>query len=139
MEWSQYIEMEKFWYSLETNLKNAWTISWNATAKGIVSVMPIISGDGPRDDPNPMLNVRNSRLPTLSARDMFDGLMRPRPVVSVADRREGGRGIAMLLAEVGVGICRLFNLLEVAEGGADTLMSPISEKISPKSAYLFFE
>lgn len=97
-------------------------------------MMPIVSGDGPRDEPNPMLAVRNSKLPTLSARDIFDGLTRPRPVAS--DRREGGRGIAMLLADVGVGICRLFNLFEVAEGGADTLISPISENMSPKSVYL---
>lgn len=95
--------------------------------------MPMVNGDGPRDEPKPMLAVRNSKLPTLSARDIFDGLIRPRPVVS--DRREGGRGIAMLLADVGVGICR-FNLFEVAEGGADTLISPISENISPKSVYL---
>lgn len=64
--------------------------------------MPIVSGDGPRDEPKPMLAVRNSRLFTLSARDIFDGLTRPRPVVS--DRRDGGRGIAMLPADVGVGI-----------------------------------
>lgn len=63
----------------------------------------MVSGDGPRDDPNPMLAVLNSKLPTLSARDILDGLTRPRPVV-VSDRRDGGRGIAMLFAEVGVGI-----------------------------------
>lgn len=97
--------------------------------------MPIVSGDGPREEPKPMLAVRNSKLPTLSARDIFDGLTRPRPAAS--DRRDGGRGIAMLLADVGVGICRLFILLDVADGGADTLISPISENISPKSAYLF--
>lgn len=96
-------------------------------------MMPIVNGDGPRDDPKPMLAVRNSKLPTLSARDMLDGLTRPRPVAS--DRRDGGRGIAMLLADVGVGICRLI-LPEVADGGADTLISPISENISPKSVYL---
>lgn len=99
-------------------------------------MMPMVSGDGPRDDPNPMLAVLNSKLPTLSARDILDGLTRPRPVV-VSDRRDGGRGIAMLFAEVGVGICRLFTLFDVADGGADTFISPISENISPKSAYLF--
>lgn len=118
-------------------LKNAWTISWNATANGIVSVMPMVNGDGPRDEPNPILAVRNSKLPTLSARDIFDGLTRPRTVAS--ERRDGGRGIAILLAEVGVGIWRLFPLTDVADGGADTLISPISEKISPKSVYLFKE
>lgn len=96
--------------------------------------MPIVSGDGPRDEPKPMLAVRNSRLPTLSARDILDGLTRPRPVVS--ERRDGGRGIAMLFADVGVGICRLFSLFDVAEAGADWLISPISENISPKSVYL---
>lgn len=96
-------------------------------------MIPIVNGDGPRDDPKPMLAVRNSKLPTLSARDIFDGLIRPRPAAS--DRRDGGRGIAMLFADVGVGICRL-NLFDEAEGGADTLISPISENISPKSVYL---
>lgn len=98
-------------------------------------MMPIVNGDGPRDEPNPILAVRNSKLPTLSARDIFDGLTRPRPVVS--ERRDGGRGIAILFADVGVGICRLFNLFDVADGGADTLISPISENMSPKSVYLF--
>lgn len=95
-------------------------------------MMPIVNGDGPRDEPNA---VRNSKLPTLSARDIdeFDGLTRPRPVAS--ERRDGGRGIAILLAEVGVGICRLI-LLTLADVGADTLKSPISEKMSPKSVYL---
>lgn len=97
-------------------------------------MMPIVNGDGPRDEPNPMLAVRNSRLFTLSARDILDGLTRPRPVAS--ERRDGGRGIAILLADVGVGIWRLFSLPEVAEGGADWLISPISENISPKSVYL---
>ena len=64
--------------------------------------MPIVNGDGPLDEPYPMLAVRNSKLPTLSARDIVDGLIRPRPAAS--ERRDGGRGMAMLLAEVGVGI-----------------------------------
>lgn len=95
--------------------------------------MPMVSGDGPRDEPNA---VRNSRLPTLSARDIdeFDGLTRPR-AAAASERRDGGRGIAMLLAEVGVGICRLI-LFMVADAGADTLKSPISENMSPKSVYL---
>lgn len=98
--------------------------------------MPIVSGDGPRDDPNAMLAVRNSKLPTLSALEMDDvvGLILPRTPVS--DRRDGGRGIAILLADVGVGICRLLTLLRLADAGAEALISPISEKMSPKSAYL---
>lgn len=82
-----------------------------------------------------MLAVRNSRLPTLSAREMVDGLTRPRPTTAVSERRDGGRGIAMLLADVGVGIWRPIRL-DVADAGADTLISPISENISPRSAYL---
>lgn len=99
-----------------------------------MSVIPIVNGDGPRDDPKAMLAVRNSKLPILSAREIFDGLTRPRPVAS--ERLDGGRGIAMLLPDVGVGICRLFILLKFAEAGAETLISPISENISPKSVYL---
>lgn len=82
-----------------------------------------------------MLAVRNSKLPTLSAREILDGLVRPRPKAS--ERRDGGRGIAILLADVGVGICRVLNLLKFADAGADELISPISENMSPKSAYLF--
>lgn len=77
-------------------------ISWNATANGIVSVIPMVNGDGPRDEPKPMLAVLNSKLPTLSARDILDGLVRPRPIAS--ERRDGGRGMAILLTDVGVGI-----------------------------------
>lgn len=55
-------------------------ISWNATASGIVSVMPIVRGDGPRDVPM-ILAVRNSKLPTLSARDIDAGDIRPRTVI----------------------------------------------------------
>lgn len=54
-------------------------ISWKATAKGIVSDMPIVNGEGPLDDPIPTLGLRNSKLPTLSARAICDaGLIRPR-------------------------------------------------------------
>lgn len=80
-----------------------------------------------------MLAVRNSRLPTLSARDIVDGLTRPRTAAS--ERRDGGRGIAILLPEVGVGICRP-DLLRLADAGAEALISPTSENMSPKSAYL---
>ena len=51
-------------------------ISWKAMAKGIVSLIPIVKGEGPRDDPIPAA-VRNSKLPTLSARAIA-GLTLPR-------------------------------------------------------------
>lgn len=51
---------------------------------------------------------------------------------AVSDRRDGGRGMAILLPpEVGVGIC-LLSLLSAADEGV--VMSPTSEKISPRSA-----
>lgn len=83
-----------------------------------------------------MLAVRNSRLPTLSALEIEDavGLILPRTLAS--ERRDGGLGIAILLADVGVGICRLLILPKLADAGADALISPISENISPRSAYL---
>lgn len=93
--------------------------------------MPIVNGEGPRDEPMPMLAVRNSKLPTLSALEMVDGLMRPRTATS--DRLDGGLGMAILLADVGVGICRLDNL---AEAGAEADISPTSLNMSPRSAYL---
>ena len=55
---------------------------------------------------------------------------------TISERLEGGLGMAMLLADVGVGICRLFDLDSVAEAGAEALTSPSSENMSPKSAYL---
>lgn len=129
-------------FGIYTYLKYACIISWNATANGIVSEMPMVSGDGPRDDPIPPIAVRNSKLPILSARFIAgDGLMRPRAAategaITISERREGGLGIAILLADVGVGICRLFDFERVAEAGAEALTSPNSENISPKSAYL---
>lgn len=101
--------------------------------------MPIVSGEGPREEPILPIAERNSRLPILSARFIGDGLFRPRrPCVALAttisERRDGGRGIAILLADVGVGIWRLFDLDSVAEAGAEALTSPSSENISPKSA-----
>lgn len=95
--------------------------------------MPMVRGDGPLDDPMPILAVRNSKLPTLSARDIVDGLIRPRTAAS--ERLDGGRGIAMLLADVGVGICRP-DFVRFADAGAEALISPTSENMSPKSAYL---
>lgn len=70
-------------------------------ASGIVSLIPIVSGDGPLD-PSPTPAVRNSRLPTLSARAIVAGETRPARICS--DRRDGGRGMAIEL--FGVGICR---------------------------------
>lgn len=64
--------------------------------------MPIVSGEGPRDDPIPHVAVRNSKLLMLSARFIEEGLIRPRPG-AISERRDGGRGIA-IVAEVGVGI-----------------------------------
>jgi len=60
------------------------------------------------------------------------------PMAIISERRDGGRGMAMLPpadAEVGVGICLPGGLPSVADDGADMLMSPSSEKISPRSAY----
>ena len=103
-------------------------ISWKAIANGIVSLMPMVSGEGPLD-PRPTPAVLNSRLPTLSALAMAAGETRPARICS--DLREGGRGMAIEL--FGVGICRCILLKEAADGGADE-MSPTSEKISPRSA-----
>lgn len=54
-------------------LNNEFTLSLYDTAKGIVSAMPIVSGLGPRDEPNDMdvLNDTLLRLGTLSVRSMF--------------------------------------------------------------------
>lgn len=97
-------------------------------ASGIVSLIPIVSGDGPLD-PSPTPAVLNSRLPTLSARAIVAGETRPARICS--DRRDGGRGMAIEL--FGVGICRWSLLMLAADAGADE-MSPTSEKISPRSA-----
>jgi hypothetical protein len=67
-------------------------------ASGMVSLIPIVSGDGPRL-PRPTPAVLNSRLPTLSARAMA-GETRPARICS--DRRDGGRGIAIELLGVGI-------------------------------------
>lgn len=102
----------------------------------MVSLIPIVNGDGPRE-PSPTPAVRNSRLPTLSARAIVAGDTRPARICS--ERRDGGRGMAMELPDVGVGIWRLFNLLKFADPGADALISPTSENISPRSAYRLLE
>jgi hypothetical protein len=67
----------------------------------MVSLMPMVSGDGPRD-PSPTPAVLNSKLPTLSALAIAAGETRPALICS--ERREGGRGMAIEL--FGVGICR---------------------------------
>lgn len=73
-------------------------ISWKAMANGMVSLMPIVSGEGPRL-PKPTPAVLNSKLPTLSARAIA-GETRPARICS--ERLEGGRGIAMELFGVGI-------------------------------------
>jgi hypothetical protein len=47
----------------------------------MVSDIPIVNGDGPRDEPMATPAVLNSKLPTLSARDIDAGLIRPRAEV----------------------------------------------------------
>ena len=79
-----------------------------------------------------MLAVLNSKLPTLSALDIVDGLTRPR-TEAASERLDGGLGIAILLSDVGVGIWRLLNLVKLADAGAEELISPTSENISPTS------
>lgn len=119
----------------------------------MVSDIPIVKGDGPLDEPNAPTAVLNSKLPILSALFMvYDGLILPLPgkfvdimeleeaaeeaAATISERLEGGLGMAILLADVGVGICRLFDLDRLAEAGAEALASPNSEKMSPNSAYL---
>lgn len=97
-------------------------------ASGIVSLMPMVNGDGPLD-PSPTPAVLNSRLPTLSALAIVAGETRPALICS--ERLDGGRGMAMEL--FGVGICRWILLALAADAGADE-MSPTSEKMSPRSA-----
>lgn len=145
------ISPDTFTWQRDSSLprKYACMISWNATASGIVSEIPIVSGEGPREDPTPPIAVRNSRLPMLSARFMAvtgagDILPRPGavpvaagPMAIISERRDGGRGMAMLPpvdADVGVGICLPGGFPSVADEGAEILMSPNSEKISPRSA-----
>ena len=70
----------------------------------MVSAIPIVRGDGPREDPTGTPAVRNSKLPTLSALDMADGLILPRGE-GPSLRLEGGRGSAKGPADVGVGVC----------------------------------
>lgn len=80
-------------------LKYECTISWKATANGIVSAIPMVKGDGPLETPTGTHAVRNSKLFILSARLMLFCV-----IFDASDRREGGRGIDMN-PEVGVGVC----------------------------------
>lgn len=74
-------------------LKYEWIISWKATAIGIVSAKPIVKGDGPLEEPRPAA-VRNSKLATLSARDIVAGDILPLVVIA-SPLRDGGLGIAI--------------------------------------------
>jgi len=87
----------------------------------MVSARPIVSGDGPREEPTPTPAVRNSRLATLSARDIVAGDIRPRGE-GPSPLRDGGLGIT--IEPVGV---------EDADclGGNAGVMSPTSENKSP--------
>ncbi|KYM88643.1 hypothetical protein ALC53_03127 [Atta colombica] len=92
----------------------------------MVSARPIVSGDGPREDPTPTPAVRNSRLATLSARDIVAGDILPRGD-GPSPRRDGGLGIT--IDPVGV---------EDADclGGKAGVMSPTSENKSPSKKKL---
>lgn len=68
----------------------------------MVSAMPIVRGEGPLETPTGTQAVLNSRLLTLSAREMLLWAIR---FLEGSERREGGRGIDMY-PEVGVGVCR---------------------------------
>lgn len=80
-----------------------------------------MSGDGPREEPTPTPAVRNSRLATLSARDIVAGDILPRDE-GPSPLRDGGLG--MTIEPVGV---------EDADclGGNAGVMSPTSENKSP--------
>ena len=62
-------------------LKYAFTVSEKATANGTASAIPMVSGLGPRDDPNDADAVKDIllRLGTLSARSILlkSGVWRP--------------------------------------------------------------
>lgn len=98
-------------------------ISWKATAKGIVSAIPIVNGDGPLDIPTETAAVLNSRLPTLSVLDMVAGLICPLVWPSLLD---GGLGIDMY-----PGCCVWWTDFCKFDGGG--CISPTSENKSPKS------
>lgn len=83
-----------------------------------------MSGDGPLEEPTPTPAVRNSRLATLSARDMVAGDILPRDEAP-SPLRDGGLGITM--DPVGVEDADCF-------GGRAGVMSPISENRSPSGS-----
>lgn len=101
----------------------------------MVSDNPIVRGDGPRDVPT-MLEVRNSKLDTDSARESPDtvaGLWRPLGDGPSSAFLDGGRGIAI----VGVGVDpRLDEPPPVLGGRAGGVSPSVSLRISLSSAYL---
>lgn len=96
------------------------TISWKATAKGIVSARPMVNGDGPLDEPTPIPAVRNSKLATLSALEMVAG--ETLPLGDGPSLLEGGLGI--IIDPVGVDEADCL-------GGKTGVMSPTSVNKSP--------
>lgn len=86
----------------------------------------MVKGEGPLEDPTATPAARNSKLATLSARDMVAGDILPRVVPS--PRRDGGLGIA--IEPVGVDETDCF-------GGKAGVMSPTSEKRSPSAEKIF--
>lgn len=88
----------------------------------MVSARPIVNGDGPRDEPTPTPAVRNSRLATLSARDIVAGDILPRGE-GPSPLRDGGLG--MTIDPVGV------EDADCLGGNAGVVMSPTSENKSP--------
>lgn len=86
----------------------------------------MVRGEGPLE-PKPNAAVLNSKLPTESARAMFDGELRPARIAS--ERRDGGLGMA-----IDVGVWRE-SFVDDALVGAAAEMSPTSEKMSLSSAY----
>lgn len=86
-----------------------------------MSASPIVNGEGPLDEPTPTPAVRNSKLATLSAREIVAGDILPRGD-GPSPLRDGGLGIAIEL--VGVDDADCF-------GGNAGVMSPTSENKSP--------
>lgn len=87
----------------------------------MVSASPMVSGEGPLEEPTPTPAVRNSKLATLSALDIVAGDILPLGE-GPSPRRDGGLG--MIIDPVGV---------EDADclGGKAGVMSPTSENKSP--------
>lgn len=102
--------------------KYEWTISWKATAKGIVSAIPMVSGEGPLETPTGTQAVRNSKLLMLSALEILLWFM-----CRGSERRDGGLGID-IYPDVGVGVCRSGCFVTPPDG-----TSPSSDNKSPRS------